>query len=458
MNESVTSFIMDIDRGDYVSAFACLDNLLTEGTLKEFSQRLGRIIEWDASLSKLKIRDCVAGYLDFGPVYFALLRPSYEILGWVASASSRGEAQGLLADIVIQLVEDKNFSVDLSFIEIDALTETRYVVLIPYALSKRAEELGSCRIFYSQHSADNPPKIRYYLADLLRTHYGRKILTAFKFDTDYPVLGKRSFQRLSKALQSFGLDVGSMLIDVTDNEWPKLVTERMRHLESYYKSSSELWLLYRTYLKMIRLGSDVEKDRRDALQFLSSVGTKYCNDVLPSIIANDSRALRINAIGLLEQTHDINQVDFLCEQISKTQDSVKKSIYKAISTIESAQYFMPTGTPLPVPKESKTPLSSDLTERYRKALDQLARATSSAARIDAVKSLSAVQVPGVGSYLCRLMHDGDYRVRLAVLEASLDLPRDQAVNIIRIGLQDEDSVVKNKAMRVMEERWPDSYW
>ena len=144
---------MDIDRGDYVSAFACLDNLLTEGTLKEFSQRLGRIIEWDASLSKLKIRDCVAGYLDFGPVYFALLRPSYEILGWVASASSRGEAQGLLADIVIQLVEDKNFSVDLSFIEIDALTETRYVVLIPYALSKRAEELGSCRIFYSQHSA-----------------------------------------------------------------------------------------------------------------------------------------------------------------------------------------------------------------------------------------------------------------------------------------------------------------
>jgi hypothetical protein len=450
---------MDIDRGDYVSSFSCLDNLLTEGTLKEFSQRLGRIMESEGnSLSQLKIRDCIADYLDFGPVYFALLRPSYEILGWVASASDRGEAQSLLADIVIQLVEDGNFSLDLSFIEIDELTETRYVVLVPYVLAKRAEELDSCRILYSQNSTDNPPKMRYCLADLLRTHYGRKILTAFKFETDCPVLGKKEFQRLGEALQSFGLDVGPMLVEVTENEWLKLVKERMQHLESYYKSSNELWLLYKTYLEMIRLGSDVENERRAALQFLLSVGTKHCNDALPSIIANDSRTMRINAIGLLEQTHDINKVDFLCEQISKTQDSVKMSIYKAISTIESAQYFMPGKIPPPVPKESTRPLPSDMTERYRKALDQLTRATSSAARIDAVRSLSAIQVPGVESYLCRLMHDADFRVRLAVLEASLELPRDQAVKIIRIGLQDEDAAVENRATMIMEERWPDSYW
>ena len=459
VNESVTSFIMDIDRRDYASAFACLDNLLTEGTLKEFSQRLGRTIEWDgSSLSQLKIRDCIADYLGFGPVYFALLRPSYEILGWVADASDRGEAQSLLADIVIQLVEDGNFSLDLSFIEIDVLTETRFIVLVPYVLAKRAEELGSCRILYSRDTTKSPPKMRYCLDDLLRTHYGRKILTAFKFDTDYPVLGKREFQRLGKALQSFGIDVDSMLVEVTENEWPKLVIERMQHLESYYKSSNELWLLYKTYLEMVRLGSDVEKERRGALQFLLSVGTKHCNDALPSIIDNDSRTMRINAIGLLEQTHDINKVDFLCEQISKTQDSVKMSIYKAISTIESAQYFMPGGILPPAPKESKRPLPSDLTERYREALDQLTRATSSAARIDAVRSLGAVQVPGVESYLCRLMHDEDYRVRLAVLDASLDLPRDQAVKIIKIGLRDEDPAVENKAMTIMEEKWSDSYW
>jgi len=458
VNESVTSFIMDIERGDYVSAFACLDNLLTEGTLKDFSRRLERIIEWDGSLSKLKIRDCVADYLDFGPVYFALLRPSYEILGWVASASSRAEAQCFLADIVIELVKDEHFSMDLSFIEIDALTETRYVVLIPYVLSKRSEELGSCRILHSQFSVNNNMIIRYCLTDLLRTHYGRKILAAFKFDTDYPVLGKRDFQRLSEALQSFGLDVGSMLIEVNENEWPNLVIENVRLLERYYKSSNELWLLYRTYLAMIELGSDNEKVRRESLRFLVSVGTKHCNDALPSIIANDTTALRINAIGLLEQTHDINKVDFLCEQISETQGSVKRSIYKAISTIESAQYFMPAGIPPAVPRESKEPLPSEITERYRVALDQLTRATSSAARIDAVKSLSAVQVPGIESYLCRLMHDEDYKVRLAVLNASLDLPKDQAVNIIKIGLGDEDPAVEDKAMKIMEERWPDSYW
>lgn len=458
LNKSVTSFIMDIDRGDYASAFDCLDNMLIEGSLKEFSLRLERIIEWDGSLSKLKIRDCVADFLDFGPVYFALQRPSYEILGWVAGVSSRSEAQNLLADIVVQLVKDGHFSVDLSFIEIDALAQNRYIVLIPYVLSKRAEELGSCRILHNQYSANNSTKTRYCLADLLRTHYGRKILTAFKFDTDYPVLGKRDFQKLSEALLTFGLDVDSMLIEVTENEWPRLVLEKMRLLERYYKSSSELWLLYKTYLAMIRLASDTEKVRRESLQFLFSVGTKHCNDALPSIIANDSNAMRINAICLLEQTHDIKKVDFLYEQISESQGSVRKSLYKAISTIESAQYFIPAGIPPPISKESKRSLSSEMTERYRQALDQLTRATSSTARIDAVRSLSALQVPDVDSYLCRLMHDEDYRVRLAVLDVTIDLPKDQAVNIIQIGLEDNEVAVENRALQLLEERWPDSYW
>jgi hypothetical protein len=56
------------------------------------------------------------------------------------------------------------------------------------------------------------------------------------------------------------------------------------------------------------------------------------------------------------------------------------------------------------------------------------------------------------------MNDDDPRVRLAVLEASDNLPRDQAVGIIRQGIQDDDSTVEKKALRLFEERWPDIYW
>jgi hypothetical protein len=56
------------------------------------------------------------------------------------------------------------------------------------------------------------------------------------------------------------------------------------------------------------------------------------------------------------------------------------------------------------------------------------------------------------------MFDEDPRIRLAVLEASQNLPKNQAVSIIRQGLQDVDRSVENKAVRLFEERWPDNYW
>ncbi len=109
---------------------------------------------------------------------------------------------------------------------------------------------------------------------------------------------------------------------------------------------------------------------------------------------------------------------------------------------------------MPVP----TPRDPEVVVNYLAALDQLSRSSSSDARIDAARALSTIQMAGIETHLKRLMFDEDPRVRLAVLEASENLPKNQAVGIIRQGLQDVDRSVENKAVRLFEERWPDNYW
>ncbi len=460
LSESVTSFVISIDNGDYVSAFESLDRVFSEGGVEQFSKMLERIVEWDGSLSQLKIRDCIAEYLGFGSLYFALLQPSYEILRMVSHASSRVEAQDLLLNIVRDLVEKDDPQVDLSFIEIDSLKESQYVILIPYVLSKRANELATCTIPYSVSHSETQKKLRYCLTELLQTHYGRKIVNAFKFDSDYPIIGKSDFEKLHEILQSFGLDVNSMLVELMEKEWPYSIIEKMKDLEKEYKVSDELWLLYRTYMAMIRLGSDDERIKRESLQKIEDVGTKFCNDALITMVTNDKAVLKVMALRLMEKSRDYSMIDPLCNLIPEAKGTVKKSLFKTISSIESAQYFIPGAIPVPQPitqVQSKPP-TTEMTDNYLAALNKLSRSSSTDARIDAVRALTAIRIPGVDAQLRRLMNDEDPMVRLAVLDASFDLPKEEAVGIIRLGLQDVDNSVENRALQLMEERWPDSYW
>lgn len=462
VNESVASFLVSIKNGDSASGFAFLDSLITQGQVEHFSSMLERIIEWEGVLPQyqLKIRDYFAEFLGFGSVYFAFLRPSYDIFKMVSGASNHYEAQILIADNVVDLVQKGDSQFNQTFIEIDALRETPYIILIPHVLSKRANELESCKIPYSPNSHGQQNKLRYCLTELLKTHYGRKIVNAFKFDSNYPVVGKSEFQKLREILQSFGHDVDSMLVEVTENDWPYFITEKVRAVEQEYVGSAELWLLYRTYQAMIELGSDDNDIQKKALTKIAKAKTKYCNDALVSLAANGTTTLRLEAIKLLEMTHDISKIDYLSSLIPSSEGSVKQTLVRAISALSSAQYFAPREPPATLTKMKVTSQTQkpEVTANYLAALDLLSRSSSTDARIDAVKALSAIRTNGVESHLRQLMNDEDPRVRLAVLDACSDLPKDQAVDIIRLGLQDDDTTVENKALRLFEERWPDSYW
>lgn len=460
--ESVASFLISIDNGFFVPAFSFLDRVLESNQVAEFSKKLERIVEWDGRFSQyqLKLRDIIAEYLGFESVYFALGLPSYAVFKMVACASTQDEARALLLDTVLDKVQPSGSEIDLSCIEIDALMDTPYIVLIPDVLSDRVSELKSCKIYYSVFSSGGQEKHRYCLSDLLKTHYGRKIANAIKFDSEYPIIGKDDFLKLRDILQSFDHDIESNLEEISQESWPYIITKKIRAVEQEYMWSTELWLLYKTYLAMVKLGSDDTGIQKTALKQVEISKTKNCNDALVSLAANGTTALQLMAIEMLEASSDHSKMDYLCNLIPESAGVVRKRLAKAISAIESAQYFVPQKSPLPQIRRKTVPVPQkpEVTEKYLATLEQLSRSSSSDARIDAIWAISTIQMMGVENHLRRLMNDDDPRVRLAVLESSHNLPKNQAVGIIRQGLQDTDATVENKALRLFEERWPDSYW
>jgi hypothetical protein len=462
VRESVVKFLNSLDNGDYLTATLILDEVMAKEGVEDFSTTLEKVAETDGCLFKtgLLIRDCFAEYLGFGPIYFALLMPSYDIFKEVACATSRGEAQDLLASKVLDFVEKDDSRIDLSFLEIDSLVETPFVLLIPNVLSKRTQELETCKIQYSHFSSGGQKKRRFCLSELHRTHYGRKIVSAFGLDTNYLIIGESDFQKLHEALQSFGLDVGSILVEVSEEDWPHSVTKRMQELDKEYMSSDEVWLLYRTYIAMLGLSSDHDNMRLNALANIEGVETKFCNDALLTLIANGSTQFKMRAIRIIEKTRDHTKMDFLCSLIPHATMAFKDALLRAISTIESAQYFVPKAISTPQQQARKFPTTQDLemAENYMAALNQLSRSSSTVARLDAVRAISSIKIPGVETHLRRLMKDEDPRVRLAVLDASSGMPREQAFTLVRTGLHDIDTTVEKKALQLFEERWPDSYW
>lgn len=460
--ESIASFLISIDNGFLVPALSFLDTVMDSNQVEQFSTKLERIIEWDGRFSQyqLKVRDIIAEYLGIESVYFALGLPSYSILKMVADASNKIEARTLLSDVVHEKVKNSNSEVDLSCIEIDTLMDTPYIVLTPYVLTNRVSELESCKIYYSVYSSGGREKYRYCISELLKTHYGRKIVNAFKFDPNYPIIGSEDFLKLSETLHSFGHDGESNLEEISPESWPYAVTKMIRSVEQDYMWSTELWLLYKTYLAMVRLGSDDTQTQETALKQIQISKTKNCNDALVSLAATGTSSLQMMAIDMLESSSDSSRVDYLCNLIPVTEGATRKRLAKAISVIESAQYFTSPSTPALQPTTQGVPdvRIPEKVDEYLTALAQLSNSSSTHARIDAVRALSVVKIPGVETHLLRLMNDEDSKVRLAVLNASLELPKEQAVSLIQKGLQDTDATVENKALRLFEDRWPDSYW
>ncbi|MFW9794320.1 MAG: HEAT repeat domain-containing protein, partial [Candidatus Thorarchaeota archaeon] len=436
-----------------------LDDVLVDDHTDYFCKMLESLTEDDSRLPRfrLMIRDHIFEYLDCRAVYFSLYTTGYSLLEIASKVRDRQIARSYIGEHIQHLVEQNRPYLDQSFLEIDELRESRFIVLLPIILERRSQELESCRIQYSTSSKGT--RTRYCISEILKTHYGKKIAAALDLDLRNPIIGESDFFRLEKGLFSLDLNVEEMLFEIDADQWSHLFVNQTESLNSNYLDSAELTLLFETANARLQLGTDTNHIKKNALNRIVFSKTKNCNDSVGRIACSESsEEIRIEAIRLLERTKDVSQIELLSSLLSESSGGVKSVITKAISVLSSV-HFTSTIKPLSSDAESSllTPEIIGQLE-YSKLFEQVSKSISFLERIDAARSLPAANTRGSESSLWKMMDDEDSQVRFAVVDAAESLPREEAYRIIVKAIQDQDPEIVSRATSILESRWPDDYW
>ena len=459
MEKTLTSFLEKVERDDFVGTSTLLDDILADDQTSTFSKLLERVVEQEVTFEKfgLKIRDHIVDYLDCKGLFLALRIPSYSILQVVSEKHDPIKARYWITEYISLLNEYDDPKLNLSFIEIDSLKNSRLVVLIPSILDKRQKELEACKIRYSVSFGGT--KVRYSIKEILQTHYGRKIAAASNIDLLHPVVSETDFSRLKTAFEPFGLDIERMMIEHTDEEWLRLVREDVRVLSGARFKSRELFLLHQTAIAHTLLGAEDPEIVHRALTSIAQSKTRYCNDEVVRIASDGAVRERASAIQILENTRDTSQIEVLSSMIPGSSGRLRKTLANAVSALSSAAFSSSIETPTVEVEEIKPTIPSPkVMQEYSELVDRLFESTISHIRIDAIRALATMDVPGREAHLERAMNDDDPRIRLAVLETAERLPKEQAHRIVSKALDDEDLGIANKVRSIIESRWPDDFW
>lgn len=466
MVEQVDSFLETVYRYDLQESFSILDDILGAGKIQSFGKRLQELTENKTSLLpyQLHIRDHIYEYLDCHPLYFSLYLPSYALLNKIAGITDPNHARAHVGDLVRNMMESEDPTLDMSFVEIDQLMNSRYIVILPSVLEIRNDEIDRCKIQYS--SVVISQNIRYCISELLQTYFGRKMAAALNFDIRNPIIGSKDFNRLEKTLKTLNHDVEAMLVRIPDEEWPQFADERTRAMTKRYGDSNELMLLYETSIARIEMGTDTWEAKWSALETISESMTKFCNDVVGLAAHSDDVMIQIPSIQLLERTRDVSQIPLLSDVLNKAMSEpnvpggVKAAVSKAISVLSSTQFSSS------IMKDQTTPTASDpemfkyvrnhMVPRMAEMLELASRSPEFS--VEKEEFVTGLLLEGMGPYFEKMMNDPDTTFRLKLLEIAAFLPKDDARGIVARGLQDKDPTIATRATEILETRWADEFW
>lgn len=457
MKGTVVSFLDMVDNADFEGTSLLLDDILADAHTISFSLELERIVEQEDTfhLFQLKIRDHVFDYLKCQGLYFALRIPSYQLLQLVSEHYERNKAVDRLLELVYMLNSQDDPTLDLSFVEIDSLKNSIFVVLIPELLSRRESELSNCVSYYSEAAG-----LKYSISELLKTHYGKKIAAACDIDPQHPVIRSREFDKLRKAMSSLGLDIGMMQSEVPKDNWYEYATAASRRLNGGNLKSREMQVLHKTAYARLRLSSGNPSTVGAALLDISNSKTRFCNDAVVRIATVGSDSLRTEAVRVLEASKDLSQVGFLSSLIRDSSGGLRTALATAVSSLSSSTFA--SSIPIPNKKKERAPIvvhiPPNLRMVYNRIISTITESRTLHLRLDAIRSLATFNIPEMEKDLKKLMLDSDPRIRLAVLELAETLPRYQSHGLISIALEDKEDDVVTKATSILESRWPDDFW
>lgn len=459
MTNIALKFQAAVNERNYSDSSQLINQTIKEGTIQELVLGLEEI---DKTLSHITLerRDHIFYYLGLWDVYFAVQLPSKDVLGLLHNRDLRENARVFMVEFIRDLVNRNDNRFDQFCVNIQTISRGQYAVLVPTILEHRTEELLNCKIQFKEGTS------RLYLTtDLLKTYYGRKIVTATHGHRSFDiVVTGDQYDTIKESLESTGFDTESMLVEIDSNKWDEYVKERRkprihRNMRDDNKDrvdrAGELAVLHRVKSARSNIYSENFNQQHTALISIIDAKTQLCNDVLTDIAADPSHSLRNRALKQLGESGDLLTLNFLNDIMKNDEHtSFRREAARAYSALTSRTAGLGLISPPPTTKPPAVDIS-----KINIILNTLIAKGMPATMID--ETILSVALQGgseSGEILLRLFGRPQEIVRQAIVKATRNLDKQSASLIIRAALNDESQKIVSLAEHEINTRWSDEVW
>ena len=455
----ISDLLDAIAKDDFTKSSEQFSLALQEGEIKQIALVLQDIVENEEHPS-LKVRDHISDFLGVNPVYLALEIPSYKLLEIITS-HSRDEARLELYHLVKEWLESNEIYIIHEGVEVGQLGNSMYASLLPEILDKRIHELEKCIIPFSEISRPDGVQRRYCIAGLFRTSYGKWMIHAAGLTESTNVVGDKLWNRLSKSLESLGLNVQDILCEVDQDNWLGEVRKLVEGV-TQKTDSKEIELVRKIRQARLTLSSGNYKGYRSALVEIRNSKTRICNDVVMDIAQNGSLEERSLAIDVLIASGSKDVEAFIGEMLPHADPTLRTKIARGLSYIASRDFIEGRSSLLKVggTTTAKATIHQLVDEGEKKSLETLqvlATHDNKLVRLEAIHALQGLASDAANDLLVKMMSDPEVTVRLEIVRKVRKISNEHAISILRIALSDPDSGIRSEAEEIIKQYWPEDW-
>ncbi len=454
---SASKLLLDqIRKGSFASSSRLLFDAVKNGRAEEIAKTFENIIE-RSQTPDLRIRDHIAVLVDIEPVFCALESSSYDILRLVDTIQSLEEMRQVILDYSNRLLESESSIFNLGGFDLERASASRYVVLAPEVISRRAKEVETCSVLYRTIQTGTRKRSDYFLGQLLNTTYGRMILDVVREHKVGTVVGERYWKKVSETLKSLGFQPEQMLREVPADEWYDTLKRNTSRSSTFPECAEIEWIRVLFEAKRA-LDFDNAKHRTVAIETIRSLRTRYCNERLKDIAKKSTDRMQELAVDTLAKAGDPTVLELFQQMLKSKDEGTKKAGARGLSMIVSRDLSEIPYSPI---EASVLDVSGVLElvkangHRRNQSLSSLrvlSRHRSPSVRKDVVRALGGYGTRSAYELLQSMVADQSEEVQLEVISRIPHLPREVAVSIIRKALSQDNSRLY-KAIQELESEW-----
>ncbi|MDF1540555.1 MAG: HEAT repeat domain-containing protein [Candidatus Thorarchaeota archaeon] len=454
---SWNEFLKAVYTADFNESTRILSQSLKFGQSSDIAKQIEEEVEGNIN-DTLRIRDHILSFLGLESLNLALNVTSSNLMTRIGTCGDNIEARSKVFLWITELIETEDPRLVQYVLDIEDLSSSDFALFIPDILAKRLEEFQNAKISRSSTIVEDIQRNRYYIGNLWRTAYGRKLLVATEVTSDTNVIGDRLWGEVSNSLFSLGCDVDSILVDIGEFAWKELNQESEKRLKIRLLGSKELASLERCRNACIEIDSHNASIRAAALEVLRELDTNACNRKVAEIAQNGSSREQAYAIDILSSTGGAVEEKILSTLLNQCEPKIRRKVAEGLSLLVSREF---SGGSNLVKRESlrvAEDLSKRSSKKKMKILESLSLSGNREARIDAAKSLAQLNTAAAEQILFRMSNDVDARVRVEIVNLIPDMSRALGTEVIRTALKDNSPVVRLAAIQIGSILWPEQEW